>query len=196
MKSLLLCIALIGLFSLSSAQNSLPYQKGENMISLRNPYISAIREPNGPNLGFRYGFELDYHHFIRKHWSLGIGSSYHQSVYPAGRDLNALGLHLSSRYYSPSIFIKNTSLNFFGELWAGFQGTSAKIRLRYPSRPYVYAGLGAAWRPFPALSVDFVVYRRSNKPSHYIDWVGPTSAWGDAWNASLGLNFHWPQRVD
>lgn len=166
------------------------------MVSLRNPHFSTIRELGGPSLGYQYGFELDYHRFIRQNWSVGIGSSYFQSIYQTGTNLNALGFQLSSRYYSPAISIKSTSLNFFGEVWAGYQEMSNKIRLRYPSRPYVYAGLGAVWRPFSALSVDFVVYRRSNKPSNYIDWAEPPKAWGDAWNASLGFNFHWRKKSE
>lgn len=198
MKQLILTLGLIA-FGLSlSAQNSLPYQRGENMISIRNPYFAQIREAtSGEAIGLQYSFELEYHRFVTNNWSIGIGgslasTSYSQPILNVGG--RSLGMQLASRYYFLSIPIKSTYLSLFGEAWAGVDRFASSVHLTSFSydRSSILGGLGIAWRPFRFMSMDFVFYRGRRR------MIEPQSKElifeSDIWNASIGLNLHFGSR--
>ncbi|MEL7533814.1 MAG: hypothetical protein AAFN10_21045 [Bacteroidota bacterium] len=194
MKKLFLSLGLMGLCLSLSAQGSLPYQKGESMISLRNPYFGSVRESNsGTRTGWEYGLELDYNRFIANNWSVGLGGSFREVKFGEnviGLGSRTLGMHISSRYYLPSISIKSTYLSFFGESWAGIDRSFSNSLTNDVAfrRTSFYGGLGAAYRPFRFFSVDFSVQRGWQK---MVDQsTSLVISEGEAWNASLGFNFH------
>ncbi|MEM6344329.1 MAG: hypothetical protein AAF927_10640 [Bacteroidota bacterium] len=199
MKKLILTFGLFALGLSLSAQNLLPYQKGENMISIRNPYFAQIREANsGETIGARYAFELDYHRFITNNWSIGIGgsldrASYSQPILNVGA--RTLGMQLSSRYYFPSIPIKSTYLSFFGEASAGVDRYASSVHLTSFSydRASILGGLGIAWRPVRFMSIDFAFHKGWQRT------IAPQSKdlifESDIMNASAGFNFHFGPRL-
>lgn len=195
MKKLFLGLCFIAFGLGLRAQDFAPYQKGESIISIRNPYYTP---PQGSNTSNEYGAELEFHAFLLNNWSIGAGAFFAQSRLSQDEfdfKTRIRGFQVSTRYYAPPIKILTSNLNLFAEL-----RTSTDNSFTHDSYPgknlllsNLYGGLGVAWRPLRFLSVDFTLQRGWQR--FYEVSSNPTPQIVDAWNSSIGLNFHFrPKR--
>ncbi|MEL7533813.1 MAG: hypothetical protein AAFN10_21040 [Bacteroidota bacterium] len=189
MKKLAFALSLIFACLCLNAQEFAPYQKGEAMIGIRNPYYKSFQSFNWDEAQ-EYGFELDINAFLADNWSIGAGSSFSRMSQNDGVDYRLLGFQTFTRYYAPSIMLGPTHLNFYGELRADSYRYYSEVEPRdiasYSSR--FYAGLGLAWRPLKFISFDCTLQRAWQRLS---DPSGAQIQAGGIWNASFGLNVHW-----
>ncbi len=161
MKPLMIGLCL-GLFCLSlSAQQNDYYQKGESLISIRNPKF-GIQGSRNEWVSIA-GTQLDYGHFIKDRWLIGGGlQGFYNFIDEPNKDYYNLGIQLFGRYYFKP-FGKKDQFILFAESRLGAtrnysqSGNSGGDFLPLSTNYFAATGFHCAWRPFNRISFDLGV---------------------------------------
>lgn len=158
MKAIIISLVLCFLSISLQAQDNNHFQKGEVLISLRNPTIGF--GDWGSDYVTTYGSHLDLGYFFKDNYLIGVGGNYYyNSIVGNNNDAYSWGLQLFGRYYFARRGKKQQFIFYAEPRIEGIRRLTQSQPLAgnfINTRNYLNAGMGifCAWRPNKRISVD------------------------------------------